>query len=327
MLINIVYIIVGVALVLWGADRLTEGASSLARGLHVPEIVIGLTIVAAGTSAPELFVSMVSAFKRTSDLAVGNVLGSNIFNTMLIVGCSAVVAPMAVAPSTVKKDIPFAVVASFLLFMLCFDDMDSPHLWGNEISRSDGVILLIGFLIFMIYTFQSAKKEGLMPTEEELEENSELPKDYSKLWRNLSFIVLGLACLIIGSELFVDAASYVAYRYGVRQSVVGLTIVAGGTSLPELATSVVAAYKGRSAIAIGNVLGSNVFNILLVLGMTAVVHPMRIMGITIVDLMMMLVSVGILWLFAYTKYSVSRREGALLILGFLAYMGWLLYLL
>ena len=327
MLINIVYITVGVALVLWGADRLTEGASSLARGLHVPEIVIGLTIVAAGTSAPELFVSMVSAFKGTSDLAVGNVLGSNIFNTMLIVGCSAVVAPMAVAPSTVKKDIPFAVVASFLLFMLCFDDMDSPHLWGNEISRSDGIILLIGFLIFMIYTFQSAKKEGLMPTEEELEENSELPKDYSKLWRNLSFIVLGLACLIIGSNLFVDAASYVAYRYGVRQSVVGLTIVAGGTSLPELATSVVAAYKGRSAIAIGNVLGSNVFNILLVLGMTAVVHPMRIMGITIVDLMMMVVSVGILWLFAYTKYSVSRREGVLLILGFLAYMGWLLYLL
>lgn len=327
MLINIVYIIVGVALVLWGADRLTEGASSLARGLHVPEIVIGLTIVAAGTSAPELFVSMVSAFKGTSDLAVGNVLGSNIFNTMLIVGCSAVVAPMAVAPSTVKKDIPFAVVASFLLFMLCFDDMDSPHLWGNDISRSDGVILLIGFLIFMIYTFQSAKKQGLMPTEEELEENSELPKDYSKLWRNLSFIILGLACLIIGSNLFVDAASYVAHRYGVRQSVIGLTIVAGGTSLPELATSVVAAYKGRSAIAIGNVLGSNVFNILLVLGTTAVIHPMRIMGITIVDLMMMLVSVGILWLFAYTKYSVSRKEGVLLILGFLAYMGWLLYLL
>ena len=327
MLINIVYIIVGVALVLWGADRLTEGASCLARGMHVPEIVIGLTIVAAGTSAPELFVSMVSAFKGTSDLAVGNVLGSNIFNTMLIVGCSAVVAPMAVSHSTVKKDIPFAVAASFLLFILCFDDMDSPHLWGNEISRSDGVILLTGFMIFMIYTFRSAKKEGLMPTEEELDENSELPNDFSHLWRDLSFIVLGLACLIIGSRLFVDAASYVAYRYGVRQSVVGLTIVAGGTSLPELATSVVAAYKGRSAIAIGNVLGSNVFNILLVLGLTSVVHPMRIMGITIVDLMMMMVSVGILWLFAYTKYSVSRREGTLLILGFLGYMAWLLYLL
>lgn len=327
MLINVVYIIVGVALVLWGADRLTEGASSLARGMRVPEIVIGLTIVAAGTSAPEMFVSLVSALKGTSDLAVGNVLGSNIFNTMLIVGCSAVVAPMAVSSSTVKKDIPFAAAAAFLLFMLCFDDMDSPHLWGNEISRSDGIILLIGFLIFMIYTFQSAKKQGLMPTQEEIEDNKELPKDYSKLWRNLSFIVLGLACLIVGSDLFVDAASYIAHRYGVRQSVIGLTIVAGGTSLPELATSVVAAYKGRSAIAIGNVLGSNVFNILLILGTTAVIHPLRIMGITIVDLMMMLVSVGIIWLFAYTKYSVSRREGVLLILGFLAYMAWLLYLL
>lgn len=327
MLLNIVFIIVGVALVLWGADRLTEGASSLARGMHVPEIVIGLTIVAAGTSAPEMFVSLVSALKGTSDLAVGNVLGSNIFNTMLIVGCSAVVAPMAVSPSTVKKDIPFAVVASFLLFILCFDDMDSPHLWGNEISRSDGIILLTCFLIFMIYTFQSAKKQGLMPTQEEIEDNKELPKDYSKLWRNLTYIVLGLACLIVGSNLFVDAASYIAHRYGVRQSVIGLTIVAGGTSLPELATSVVAAYKGRSAIAIGNVLGSNVFNILLILGTTAVVHPLRIMGITIVDLMMMLVSIGIVWLFAFTKYSVSRREGALLILGFLAYMAWLLYLL
>ena len=327
MIINIVYIVVGVALVLWGADRLTEGASSFARGMHVPEIVIGLTIVAAGTSAPEMFVSVVSALKGTSDLAVGNVLGSNIFNTKLIVGCSAVVSPMAVSPSTVKKDIPFAVVASFLLFILCFDDMDSPHLWGNEISRSDGIILLTGFLIFMIYTFQSAKKQGLMPTQEEIEDNKELPKDYSKLWRNLSFIVLGLACLIIGSNLFVEAATYVAHRYGVRQSVIGLTIVAGGTSLPELATSVVAAYKGRSAIAIGNVLGSNVFNILLILGTTAVIHPLRIMGITIVDLMKMMVSVSIVWIFAFTKYSVSRREGALLILGFLAYMAWLLYLL
>ena len=327
MLLNIVYIVVGIALVLWGADRLTEGASDLARGMHVPEIIIGLTIVAAGTSAPELFVSLVSAIKGTSDLAVGNVIGSNIYNTMLIVGCAAVVAPMTVSRSTVRKDIPFAAVASLLLFMLCIDDMESPHLWGNEITRSDGFILLAGFVGFMIYTFIAAKKDGLMPTEEELEDNRELPKDYSNLWRNLSFIALGLACLIVGSNLFVDAASYVAYRYGVRQSVVGLTIVAGGTSLPELATSVVAAYKGRSAIAIGNVIGSNVFNILMILGVTAAVHPLRIMGITIIDLTMMLVSIGLLWLFAYTKYYVSRREGAVLLLGFAIYMGWLFYLL
>ena len=325
--LNILYIVIGAALVIWGADRLTEGASSLARGMRVPEIIIGLTIVAAGTSAPELFVSLVSALKGTADLSVGNVIGSNIFNTTLIVGCSALVAPMVVAKSTVKKDIPFAVFASLLLFVLCFDDMDSPHLWGNEISRSDGLILLLGFMAFMIYTFHEAKKEGLMPTEEELEDNAELPKDYSHLGRNLFWIVFGLACLIFGSNLFVDAATYVAHRFGVRQSVIGLTIVAGGTSLPELATSVVAAYKGRSALAIGNVIGSNVFNILLILGLTAFVHPLRIMGITIVDLMVLLVSIGFLWLFAFTKYYVSRREAAVLVGSFVVYMCWLFYLL
>ena len=325
--LNLLYIIIGVALVLWGADRLTEGASSLARGMRVPEIIIGLTIVAAGTSAPELFVSMVSALKGTADLAVGNVIGSNIFNTTLIVGCSALVAPMVVAKSTVRKDIPFAVVASLLLFVLCFDDMDSPHLWGNEITRSDGVILLIGFAGFMIYTFHTAKKDGLMPTEEELEDNAEQPKDYSHLLRNIFWIVVGLGCLIFGSNLFVDAATYVAHRFGVRQSVIGLTIVAGGTSLPELATSVVAAYKGRSAIAIGNVIGSNVFNILLILGTTAVISPLRIMGITIVDLMVLLVTIGFMWLFAFTKFYVSRREGAVLVGCFVLYMGWLFYLI
>lgn len=325
--LNLLYIVIGVALVLWGADRLTEGASSLARGMHVPEIVIGLTIVAAGTSAPELFVSLVSALKGTPDMAVGNVIGSNIFNTTLIVGCSALVAPMVVAKSTVRKDIPFAVGASLLLFILCFDDMESPHLWGNEISRSDGVILLLGFVGFMIYTFSVAKKDGLMPTEEELEENADLPKDYSRIWLNLFWIALGLGCLIFGSNLFVDAATYVAHRFGVRQSIIGLTIVAGGTSMPELATSVVAAYKGRSAIAIGNVIGSNVFNVLLILGITSFVHPLRIMGITIVDLMTLLVTIGFLWLFAFTKFYVSRREGAVLVGSFLAYMSWLFYLL
>ena len=328
-LLNIGFIIIGVALVIWGADRLTEGASSLARGMRVPEIVIGLTIVAAGTSAPELFVSLVSALKGTSDLAVGNVIGSNIFNTLLIVGCSAAVAPIAVAPNTVKKDIPFAIVASLMFFILCFDDMSSPHLWGNEISRQDGLILLVGFMAFMFYTFRMAINSGqLKLREEELGvEPVKEPRDYSHLWRNLAWIVVGLACLIGGSNLFVDSATYVAHRFGIRQSIVGLTIVAGGTSLPELATSVVAAYKGRSAIAIGNVIGSNVFNILFILGVTAVIHPLRIMGITIVDLMTMLISIGLMWLFAITKYYVSRREGWVLILTFVGYMAWLLYLL
>ena len=328
-LFNIGLIVVGIIFVIWGADRMTDGASKLARDMRVPEIVIGLTIVAAGTSAPELFVSLMSALKGTPDLAVGNVIGSNIFNTLIIVGCSAAVAPIAVAPNTVKKDIPFAIGASLLLFMLCADDMGSVHLWGNEISRSDGIILLIGFVAFMVYTFQMAAKDGKLDfLDEELGVEREKPKkDYTHLWRNLFWIGLGLGCLIVGSHIFVNGATYVAYRFGIRQSVVGLTIVAGGTSLPELATSVVAAYKGRSAMAIGNVIGSNVFNILLILGITAVVHPMCIMGITIVDLMMMLISIGLMWIFAITKYYVSRREGWVLILTFMGYMAWLLYLL
>jgi len=329
-LLNIGLIILGVILVIWGADRLTDGAASLARAMHVPEIVIGLTILAAGTSAPELFVSLVSALKGTSDLAVGNVIGSNIFNAMLIVGCSAVVAPMAISKSTVTKDMPFAIGASLLLFLLCFDDMDSPHLWGNEISRSDGFILLAAFLVFMIYTFNQAEKKGEF--DEVIGNNDEPTSDQDEptakeKWLNIFWMILGLACLIIGSNIFVDGASYVAYRFGVRQSVVGLTIVAGGTSLPELATSVVAARKGQSALAIGNAIGSNVFNILLILGVMAAISPMRIMGINIIDLSMMILSAGLLWIFAYTKYTVSRREGWLMIAGFLAYMGWLFYLL
>jgi cation:H+ antiporter len=301
----------------------------VARGFHIPEIIIGLTIVAAGTSAPELFVSFISAVKGTPDLAVGNVIGSNIFNTMLIVGCSAIVAPLAVNPSTVKKDLPFAVAASVLLFILCFDDMNSAHLWGNEISRSDGLVLLMGFVAFMTYTFMAARKSGeLKPKKEYLGvEEEKLPVNYRIVLTNALWIVVGLACLIGGSDIFVDGATYIAHRYGVRQSVIGLTIVAGGTSLPELATSIVAARKGKAGLAIGNAIGSNVFNIFLILGLTAVVCPMRIMGITIIDLMMMLVSIGILWLFAYTKYFVSRREGVLLVLGFFAYMAWLFYLL
>ena len=328
-LLNIFFIIIGVALVIWGADRLTEGAASLARGLHVPEIVIGLTILAAGTSAPELFVSLASALKGTSDLAVGNVIGSNIFNAMLIVGCSAAVAPMAISHSTVSKDIPFALIASVLMFFLCFDDMDSPHLWGNEISRSDGMILLVVFGAFMIYTFKMVRKNEKIKGEDEEEDEviEKKPLDKKEVWKNVLWMAVGLACLIYGSNLFVDAASYVAYRFGVRQSGVGLSILAGGTSLPELATSVVAARKGQSALAIGNAIGSNVFNILLILGTTAVVCPMRIMGINIIDLSMMIISMGLLWIFAYTKYMVSRREGFLLIAGFLAYMAWLFYLL
>lgn len=320
MWLNILLIIIGIVLVLWGADRLTEGASALALRMHVPPIVIGLTIVAAGTSAPELFVSLVSALKGTPDLAVGNVVGSNIFNSLLIVGCAAMVAPMTISPSTVRKDIPFAVLASLLLVVLCLDDFGSFSIMGHIISRLDGVLLLLVFALFMVYTFRMARKSETKETDEEVPSDAIMP-----VWRGLLFVVLGLACLIFGSNLFVDNASALAASLGVSSGVIGLTVVAGGTSLPELATSVVAARKGHSAIAIGNVIGSNVFNILLILGATAVISPMQIGGITLVDISMMLLSVVLVWMFSYTKYTVERWEGGLLSFLFLSYMGWLFF--
>ena len=316
MLLDIVFIVIGVALVLWGADRLTEGASALARRMNVPEIVIGLTIVAAGTSAPELFVSLVSALKGTPDMALGNVIGSNIFNTLLIVGCAAMVAPMVIAKSTVKKDIPFTVVASVLLLAACMDFWPTGDISAHEISRMDGLLLLAGFAVFMVYTFRVAATKSQQTKEGE-------GTVQMSVWKGALFVAAGLGCLIFGSNLFVDSATDVARELNISEGVIGLTIVAGGTSMPELATSVVAARKGQSAIAIGNVIGSNVFNILLILGLTATISPMAIQGITLVDLSVMMVSVLMVWGFSYTKYTVARWEGAVLVLVFLGYMAWL----
>ena len=306
MLLDILLIIVGVTMVLYGADKLTEGASALARRMHVPEIVIGLTIVAAGTSAPELFVSVVSALNGTPDLAVGNVVGSNTMNCMLIVGCAAMVAPMTISRSTVRKDIPFAVMASILLTCIALD---------NYLGRIDGIILLLGFVVFMAYTLLQAKNGQAEPQTEVRQLNP---------WLSLLFLVIGLAMLVTGSNVFVGSASSVAAALGVSEGVIGLTVVAGGTSLPELATSVVAARKGQSAIAIGNVIGSNVFNILLILGMTAVISPLQIEGITTIDMAVILISVILVWLFSFTRFTVERWEGALLVGGYLVYLVWLI---
>ena len=297
-------------MVLYGADRLTEGASALARRMNVPEIIIGLTIVAAGTSAPELFVSMMSALKGTPDLAVGNVVGSNTMNAMLIVGCAAMVAPMTISRSTVKKDIPFSVGASVLLMLLALNSF---------LGRWDGIILLIGFAAFMTYTLLRAKKGQAEAQTEQTGAKQQNP------WLSVLFVVVGLALLVGGSNLFVDSASSVATQLGISEGVIGLTVVAGGTSLPELATSVVAARKGQSAIAIGNVIGSNVFNILMILGLTATISPLAIVGITTVDMAVMFLSVALVWMFSFTRFTVERWEGALLVVGYLAYLSWLLY--
>ena len=306
MILDILLIVVGVVMVLRGADHLTEGASALARRMNIPEIIIGLTIVAAGTSAPELFVSMVSALKGTPDLAVGTVVGSNTMNAMLIVGCAAMVAPMTISRNTVKKDIPFSVGASILLMLIALDTF---------LSRTDGIILLLGFAAFMAYTLMQAKQGQVEQTTEAKQQNP---------WLSVFYVVFGLVLLVVGSNIFVDSASGVAASLGISEGVIGLTVVAGGTSLPELATSVVAARKGQSAIAIGNVIGSNVFNILLILGLTATISPLEIEGITTFDMAVMLLSVALVWLFSYTRYTVERWEGLLLVGGYLVYLGWLI---
>ena len=313
MLLNILYIIIGVAVVLWGADRLTDGAVGLAAKMNIPQIVIGLTVVAMGTSMPEFFVSLVSAINETPDLAVGNVVGSNIFNVLLIVGTAAVVAPMVISKTTVKKDIPFAVLASVLLFIFGLD---------NYISRIDAAILTVVFIIFMVYTVRSGIKGA---AENKQSSDSESNKKPLPVWKAILFVLLGLACLVFGSNLFVNGATEVATELGVSQAIIGLTIVAGGTSLPELATSVVAARKGESAIAMGNVIGSNVMNILMILGVTGLICPMQVNGITMIDLGVLLLSISLLWLFSFTKYKVERWEGAVLLAIFSGYMSWLIY--
>lgn len=314
MILNVLFILVGIVLVLWGADRLTDGAVAVAEKMKMPQIVIGLTIVAMGTSMPEFCVSLVSALKGTTDLAVGNIVGSNIFNTLLIVGVSAWVAPMTILKSTVRKDIPFALFASIILLIMCLD--------GN-ISRLDAGILFVLFLVFMYVTLKGAKTKDDDTTAktDSIEDN----KKPMPTWLSIVWIIVGLACLIGGSNLFVEGATKVAEHIGVSEAVIGLTIVAGGTSLPELATSVVSARKGNSGIAIGNVLGSNVFNILAILGVTGVITPMHLQGITMLDLSMMVVSTLLVWLFSFTKYKIARWEGIVLTIVFIGYMVVLCY--
>ena len=316
MLLNLIFIIVGIVLVLWGADRLTEGSVAVAERMNIPQIVIGLTVVAMGTSMPEFCVSLISALKGTPDLAVGNVVGSNIFNSLFIVGITAAIAPMAILRATVMKDIPFALVASVILLMMCLD---------GRIGRIDAAVLFSLFMIFMFMTLKSAKIN-----KQELEEENKLAEKALKSVPKMSpamsvvWILAGLACLIGGSTLFVEGASKLATSLGVSEAVVGLTIVAGGTSLPELATSIVSARKGSSGIAIGNVLGSNVFNILGILGVTGLICPMQLQGITDTDLSMLVISMIMIWFFSFTKYIIERWEGLILSATFIGYIAYLI---
>lgn len=319
---NIVLLLGGLLLILLGANGLTDGAASVAKRFHIPTIVIGLTIVAFGTSAPELTVSLSSALKGSADIAVGNVVGSNIFNTLMIVGCTALFAPITVTRTTLVKEIPLCILASLVL-LVCGNDIFLDGSSDNVLSITDGLVLLGFFAIFLSYTFAIASHGK--PTNGQPEEETEIKE--LPLWKSLLYIVGGLAGLIAGGSFFVDGACGIARSLGVSESVIGLTLVAGGTSLPELATSVVAALKKNPEIAIGNVIGSNLFNIFLVLGCSASVTPLHLAGITNLDLWVLVGSGVLFWLFGcfFGKRTITRVEGSVLMLAYIAYTAVLIY--
>lgn len=315
---DILLLIGGLLLILLGANGLTDGAASVAKRFRIPNIVIGLTIVAFGTSAPELTVSVSSALKDSAGLAIGNVVGSNIFNTLMIVGCTALVAPIVVTRNTLIKEIPLSILSAIVLWV-CANDVFLDGGNENTISVTDGLVLLCFFVIFLSYTFAIAGKGN---GEEETEEIHQFP-----LWKSILYILGGLAGLILGGNFFVEAAGGIARSLGVSESVIGLTLVAGGTSLPELATSVVAALKKNPEIAIGNVIGSNLFNVFFVLGCSASITPLKLGGIDNTDLLVLVGSVILLWLVGvfFGRRTITRIEGSLLVLCYMAYTAVLIH--
>ncbi len=322
---NILLLIGGLILILLGANGLTDGAASVAKRFRIPSIVIGLTIVAFGTSAPELTVSVSSALKGSADIAIGNVVGSNIFNTLMIVGCTALFAPIVITRNTLRKEIPLCILSSVAL-LICANDVFLNKAPENILNRADGLLLLCFFVIFMGYTFAIAFKPATATQTEQIKppttEEEETEVKSPPWWKSILYIIGGLAALIFGGQLFVDGATGIARNLGVSESIIGLTLVAGGTSLPELATSIVAALKKNPEIAIGNAIGSNLFNIFFVLGCSASITPLHLNGITNFDLFTLVSSGILLWLFGlfFAKRTITRIEGGIMVLCYVAYM-------
>lgn len=310
LLIDIAGIIFGLVLIIKGADFMVDGSSALARKFEISEAVIGLTIVAFGTSLPEFVVSFFSALSGSGDMSVGNVMGSNIFNALCILGVSAFFTVIPVRRRALKIDIPLSLFAAVVCSLLCFD----VTLWGgaeNVLSRTDAAILLVFFLMFMFYTYKLARRK---------EEAESVVPETRSLLRIVLMIVGGLLCLVVGGHVLIDSAKEVAYRFGVSEAVIGLTILAGGTSAPELATSVVAARKGRLDMAIGNVVGSNVFNVFFVLGSTGLIRPIQVAQIRPIDVAMFIGGPMLLLLFSVLFRRINRVMGATMVLVYLAYL-------
>jgi len=310
-LLSLVVLLLSVAMLYYGADRLVSGSSSIALRLGIKPLIIGLTVVAFGTSSPELAVSFLSALEGKGDIAIGNIIGSNIVNIGLILGISALIKPITVNRQIIKID-TFVMIGVSLLFVF--------FLWDSYISRIEGIILfalLIGYIIMNIRITLKDRSEA-KPIEDALEIKK------NNIWLDILFIVFGLGLLVWSSDLFVDKAVYFAKMFGLSEAVIGLTIVAIGTSMPELATSVIAAIKGEGDIALGNVVGSNIFNILSIIGIVAIISPISTSEIRIVDMATMILMAAIIYPLARTGYLIDRKEGGLLILIYIIYTAYLL---
>ncbi|MBP5483889.1 MAG: calcium/sodium antiporter [Bacteroidales bacterium] len=314
MLVQCLILLAGLALVVFGADYLVDGASSIARRLGLSEFVIGLTIVGMGTSAPEMVVSFIGAIQGNSDISIGNVVGSNIFNTLLILGITAMILPVSITESNRKKDIPMNIVITVLLILLGLE----ATIFGfgtDGLSRLDGAILIALFIGYMIHSF--TQKDDVQADENGKSINP---------WLAVLMILGGLAALVFGGRMFVNSATAIAKDLGVSDKFIAITILAGGTSMPELATCVAAAVKKKGQLALGNIIGSNVFNILLILGGSALIHPLSFSDITYVDLGALLLSAVALLTSCYVgkKNMLDRLDGSMFLVIWAAYMAWLI---
>ena len=305
-LLQLVLLVVGFVMLVKGADWFVEGAAGIAAKFGIPQLVVGLTIVAMGTSAPEAAVSITAALKGSADITIGNVVGSNIMNILVILGLTAVIIVTPVAKSTVKIEIPYMIAITFLLLALGMS--------GNQITFWEGVILWAAFLVYLGYLFWMATKN-----KEEEEEEEEKP-----VWKLLVLTLVGLVLVVWGSDVTVDAASAIASAFGMSECLIGLTIVAFGTSLPELCTSVSAAMKGKSDIAIGNIVGSNIFNILFVVGTTALITPVTFQANFVIDTLIAAAAAILLWLCVFRKQRLNRTGGIIMLISYAAYFVYLM---
>lgn len=311
-MLSFVMLVIGFVLLVWGADKFVEGASALARKMGVSPLLVGLTIVAFGTSMPELAVSVTAALRGANEIAVGNVVGSNVFNLLVVAGLSAVICPLVMDKMLLRRDWPLSIFAAVLLLAAIAPD--------HVIARWEGAVLLVIFAVILSRQIKAALNDRAQLAAAEAEEAAEMTKSPVMIWVN---IVLGLACIVLGGQLAVNGATGIARMFGLSETLIGLTIVAIGTSLPELVTSIVAARKGQNEIAMGNVIGSNLFNILLILGVSAVITPIPVQATSIIDCLF-LIAISVVFYLPARKGKLGRLPGAVMAAMYVAYTAYLI---